>query len=440
MVTHLQQIDLPNLPYSQDDWTFKGADTREYTHIYHDYPAKMIPQIARKLLKLYGVKGGLLFDPYCGTGTSLVEAKLYPMNALGTDVNPLARLIAKAKTQNIHTEKLCKAIIDFQNSVAQIPANYDPDSDLFPKLSGLLESDFWFTPQVKARLSFIKQWIDKIEDEGIRLFFSVAFSETVRESSNTRSHEFKLYRYSAETLAKHDPQVFEIMRNKLLRNERGYHAYHHQLATKSIHSFTKIYDFNSVFGIADDLIPHESVDLVITSPPYGDSRTTVAYGQYSRLSSEWLGYGSAGEIDRNLMGGRVKPIMGCLPSEALRQAIDNIASLDNKRALEVLAFYTDLQHSIEAVAKVVKNGGRVCYVVGNRTVKGQILPTNQAVVDFFEANGFVFEQEFLRAIPNKRMPLKNSPSNLAGHIQKTMTKEYIIVMRKATTAELTAGN
>jgi len=55
-------------PHSQtqnvnDDWTFNGADTRELTHCYHDYPARMIPQVAGKLLDLFGTHAECLFDP-----------------------------------------------------------------------------------------------------------------------------------------------------------------------------------------------------------------------------------------------------------------------------------------------------------------------------------------------------------------------------------------
>ncbi|MGC8573983.1 MAG: DNA methyltransferase, partial [Thermoplasmata archaeon] len=80
------------------DWTFNGSQTREYTHIYHDYPARMIPQIPRNLLKLLNIKNGTLFDPYCGSGTTLVEGLLGGLNVVGLDINPLAKLISEAKT------------------------------------------------------------------------------------------------------------------------------------------------------------------------------------------------------------------------------------------------------------------------------------------------------------------------------------------------------
>jgi len=64
-----------------------------------------------------------------------------------------------------------------------------------------------------------------------------------------------------------------------------------------------IYDFNTVEGIPDN-VSSSDFDLIITSPPYGDSRTTVAYGQYSRLSSQWLELEEPNLVDKRLMGGQ----------------------------------------------------------------------------------------------------------------------------------------
>ncbi len=77
-----------------------------YTHCYHNYPAMMIPQVAHRLIMQYGKNAKRLFDLYCGTGTSLVEANLKGINAYGTDLNPMARLIAKAKTSKIVLQTL----------------------------------------------------------------------------------------------------------------------------------------------------------------------------------------------------------------------------------------------------------------------------------------------------------------------------------------------
>ena len=91
---------------------------------------------------------------------------------------------------------------------------------------------------------------------------------------------------------------------------------------------------------------------------------------------------------------------------------------------------TSLNISIKNVSKEVKKGGHVCYVVGNRTVCGVNLPTDQFTAWAFENSGFKYITTYLRDIPNKRMPSKNSPSNVAGKKVATMHKEYIVVLRK----------
>src|SRR5437868_4003850 len=174
------------------DWTFNGASTRAMTHCYHDYPARMIPQIAGRLLDNYGGDAKLLFDPYVGTGTSLVEGLVRGINVIGTDLNPLARLIAKAKTSRPEIREVDSQLTSFDKFITHPPAG---TTRLPTAIDGISRLDFWFKPDVIKRLARLKTFIDAIEDEAVRLFFQVAFSETARESSNTRNTEFKLYRY-----------------------------------------------------------------------------------------------------------------------------------------------------------------------------------------------------------------------------------------------------
>ena len=109
----------------QGNWDFRGADTKQYTHCFHIYPAMMIPQIARELINRFGKKGDLLFDPYCGTGTSLVEARIAGVNAIGTDLNPTARFISLAKTRDYNVKNLTKSINQYLKSI----------DDLMPSIS-----------------------------------------------------------------------------------------------------------------------------------------------------------------------------------------------------------------------------------------------------------------------------------------------------------------
>jgi hypothetical protein len=215
------------------------------------------------------------------------------------------------------------------------------------------------------------------------------------------------------------------MRSKLTRNREGLREFLEALPNPA--PSRQVFAFNTVEGVPPEV---GEVDIVVTSPPYGDSGTTVAYGQYSRLSAAWLGLHEAAKIDQKLMGSNKLKELPAFPSPTLNEALREIAATDAKRAREVAAFYVELEKSTAHVAPVVKRGGHACYVVGNRKVKGVALPTDLAIRDFFALRGYEYVTTHLRGIPNKRMPEKNSPTNVSGRREETMTREYVVVMRR----------
>ena len=289
--------------YKDVSWDFRKSDTKEYTHCFHNYPAMMIPQVARKLLERYGVRGGWLLDPYCGTGTSLVEASMFGMNAVGCDINPLVRLIASAKTIPLPLHILDEHLAHLDDALMQ--ARFTEDNPCAAQVPQIFNMDYWFSGRVVGYLSVIREYILSVRDKGVRDFLWVAFSETARECSYTKNGEFKLVRMPAQKLDAYDPDVFGIFQDKLTRNRKGLAAYIQQREDVEV----LVTDANT----ANDETPPgaQSFDLVITSPPYGDSSTTVAYGQFSRLSAEWIGLPNSRKVDRISMGGSRKD--GYLP-------------------------------------------------------------------------------------------------------------------------------
>jgi len=412
------------MKYTDTTWDFKQADTKEFTHCFHSYPAMMIPQIARKLIESYSKNVKLLFDPYCGTGTSLVEANLKNIDGIGTDLNPLARLIAKVKTTPINIQTLDLYLKDFNDKSFAIRFGINTKDEI--KLPDFKNIDFWFAKNTKKYLAIIKDYINDIEDINLQDFFRVAFSETVRDCSFTKKGEFKLVRIPLKKLQIFKPDVFGIMISKLLRNKKGLIEF---MNSKNNGANTNIYSFNSTCSIPQSIIPEKSVDLVITSPPYGDSRTTVAYGQFSRLANQWLDYDDASQIDNNLMGGK-KLNNYDFDSKILIETISKIQNKDYNRAKDVISFFADYYKSISNVSSVTKKGAYICYVVGNRTVKDTKIPTDLITKDFFESNGFKHKKTIIRNIPNKRMPSKNSPSNQVGKKSSTIKNEYIVICQK----------
>ncbi len=411
--------------YTDSSWDFTEANTKTLTHCFHAYPAMMIPQIASRLIEKYGTKAQLLFDPYCGTGTSLVEANVHGIDAVGTDLNPLARLIAKAKTTPIPLEILDHYIQEFNTMLLAIKfgRNGEPSVEL-PNFQNI---DFWFTKEVQIKLARLKAFIDAIDDASVRRFFYVAFSETVRESSLTRNSEFKLYRLPEKKRENFNPDVYGIMEQKIIRNRKGLMEFMRR-RTKPVEA--RIFSFNTVHGIPKEILPDASVDMILTSPPYGDSRTTVAYGQFSRLANQWLGFHEASKLDKELMGGRPLDLNGRFGIDVLDAVLDEIKARDEKRVKDVHAFYREYLQSIDNISNTLRPGGYACFVVGNRRVKSVTLPTDEITVALFARNGFEHVETIVRRIPNKRMPSQNSPTNEVGKKDSTMNFEYIVVMQK----------
>jgi DNA modification methylase len=410
--------------FRDETWDFRTANTKLYTHCFHTYPAMMIPQVAERILDEFGRNAKLLFDPYCGTGTSLVSANIKGINAIGTDINPLARLIAKAKTTIIPIETLDERIRDFHDFIFSVQWG---KRKVKPHIPNFMNIDYWFKKETQYQLAVIKEYIDQISTIDVQNFFKVGFSETIREVSLTKNSEFKLVRMSPHQIEKFNPDVFSIMLSKLKRNRDGMSQF---IKAKRSDAVSKVYDFDSVYGIPEDILPEGSVDIVLTSPPYGDSRTTVAYGQFSRLSNQWLGLEEFNEVDKRSMGGTRKKEIKSFDFKPLDELISKIGEIDEGRMYDVLSFYIDYERSISNVANVVRMGGIVAYVVGNRKVKGIEIPNDEITREFFERNGFTHICTIIREIPNKRMPKRNSPTNISGKTDTTMHYEYIVVLRK----------
>lgn len=396
------------------NWDFKEVDTKEYTHCIHTYPAMMIPQIARRLIYLYGKEAKTLLDPFCGSGTSLVEASLTPQikKAYGFDLNPLAILIAKVKTTPIKPELLKKRLLKILNS---------KEHNGIPNFKNI---EFWFKPKVITDLSILKTAINKIQDKDTKNFFLVCFSETVRNTSNTRNSEFKLYRMAKEKLENYNPNVFEKFKEVCNKSIKGIEQYNNSKTDTKIEA--------KLFSSMNKLpIEKESIDIIVTSPPYGDSKTTVAYGQFSRLALQWLDYEDINNLDKKLLGGKAsKELEVNIDSPTLKNIIQQISEKDEKRAKEVLSFYEDFDDVVIQLNRVMAKNGYVCFLVGNRTVKGVNIPTDKIMSEMFMARGdYKYITTHERAIPNKRMPKVNSPSNIKGQKVTTMCNEFIFVLK-----------
>ena len=454
----------------EDFWDFKLSTTHDLTHGLHSYPAMMVYPISRNIINIYKKYQSVetLLDPFMGSGTVLVEGMLGNIpNVYGADLNPLAVLMSEVKTTPLSVSQL-EAIELHKTSLAKIREQTIIVSEDFDKyIREELHLDitakkgwgdsahqyidayfkgkhknynyqyftnlgFWFLPKVVIQLQTIKNLILHEEDIAVRKFLLLAFSETVRTTSNTRNSEFKLFRMSADKLQTYNPNAFEEYFKTLNRN------------IGKMKDFISCNVFQSNVHINYDdtrflnSVPDHCVDLVITSPPYGDSRTTVAYGQFSRLSLLWLDLNYSNQsdtvdIDKTLLGGKPycnKQQWVLLGSPTLTETLGRIAERDLFRADDVFSFYIDLDKCLHSISNKMKEGGYQFWVVGNRTVKLQTLQTDKILSEMAQKYGLKYLFSFGRNISNKTMPSLNSPTNEPGARVRTMTKEIIVVLKK----------
>lgn len=417
---------MPNLQNNKreyiEEWNFKEFSMSEYIHTIHSYPAMMMPRIARNFIQQYASKDSVILDPYMGSGTTLLEGVVENVQkVIGFDLNPLAVLITTAKTTKFDLNEIKKEIDNLDYNLSKLVVYSRPTFSI-------LES--WFKEDTIEDLSKLKTIINSIENDQTRLFFMLVFSETVRFVSLTRNGEFKLYRIAESKRASHNPDTIDIFFQKLILTYETIKDFYEN--TNFLESNTEIQITND--ALINSNIEPNSIDLVVTSPPYGDSGTTVAYGQFSRLANEWLDFPDPIKLDSKLMGGtRIKDeIKFDIPE--LDNAVTKIKELEtekkSKRIPSVISFYKDYEESIKKVSEVVKPNGTVIYVVGNRRVRNVELPTDIITARMFEKFGFSHEKTIVRDIINKRMPNKTSPSNNSGDKVKTMTSEYIVILHK----------
>ena len=145
------------------------------THDIHPYTAKLIPHIPRYFVEKLSQPGDVVLDPFCGSGTVLLEARLLGRNAIGIDTNPLARLISSVKARPLPVQKLRRAIVTVERTLKERKHKASVE---FPNI------DYWFDKKAKGELQRIRGTLDSVrgemDEEGIRVFLLLCFSSIIR--------------------------------------------------------------------------------------------------------------------------------------------------------------------------------------------------------------------------------------------------------------------
>ena len=333
-------------------WNFHDEDTQPHLHALHSYPARFIPQIPRKAIADYSTAGQLVLDPFCGSGTTVLESILMERPAIGVDNNAVAVLISKAKTTPYTAQDLL-ALQTFLSDLHYLPSGktWRPGYD---RLS------FWFDEEAITDLSYIRGAIDQLP-EPCRAFALAVFSSIVLRVSHQDSDT-----HYTKVIREYKPHsALSFYRTKLQDSlER----------LLQIHSLPRTL---AQIHLADSrrltFITNDSVDLIVTSPPYLNA---YDYHKYHRQRLHW--------IDGDIVFARDKEIGKHDTFSRPRAAPDQ--------------YFSDMQACFIEWQRVLKPGARALVVVADGIVSGSPVPVADRFTEMMDELGLSLENHWLREI------------------------------------------
>lgn len=397
----------------------EGAHTIPCTHGLHRFPGKFIPNLPRFLIREYlpDDRNRVIFDPFCGSGTTLVEAALEGHAAIGVDIDPLATTIARAKTTLLSDSQLTT----LEDHWSEFDYG-DGDDGLVPDVPNL---HHWFAERTMVELSAIKRGCLALP-EPMRQFCLVVFSSIIRRVSNADDQTQKTY--VSGTLPKTPPlpsKLFPVFLERAIAGMREYSA--RLPRVPSVEVMTA--DARNLSGVY--------IDDVVTSPPYIDS---IDYVHNQMLEYYWLlaelgldGYGAYQQLRKTPMGFvrnpldrlvELDPSLGTRAAMLLRAACERINEVSPKEAESVLGFFVDFRSHALAMQDLQSSGAVYACVVGNSWIRGAEVPTTEIITDLFLGAGYRLEDRFVYEI--RRHYMKFPRRNNSGKI----TQDHILLFRR----------
>lgn len=326
------------------------TDTSYLTHDFHPYPAKFIPQIPKEILHRLSEEGDWVLDPFCGSGTTLVESKLHNRNAIGIDVNPISCLISRTKTTPLNHEKRNKAeerISDIREDI------FSGESYDIPDYHNI---DYWFEDFVMEELSVIKHHSLKSDDSEIRDFLFTAMSAILVKVSNQESDT----RYKSVDKDLEPRDVWRSFYDQAKEMLQTYRAFEESASKSTVQIFKEdIQEFNP---------PDQEIDLVITSPPYPNS---YDYYLYHKHRMYWLDFDPKDVQEREL-GSRNKHS-------------DHDMGLDK--------YVSPMNTAVRKTSKMLRDGHPFVVVIGDAIIDDKLIKMDEVMDDIFINHGYDIDQK-----------------------------------------------
>lgn len=362
-------------------WDFPDSKSSKGSlHAIHPYPAKFIPEIPQALIAEFApAAGSLILDPFCGSGTSLVEAQRAGYDAVGVDLNPIACRISRLKTGP--TPRSLGLVASHCRDMAVAISGEIPHD--IPNLS------HWFQPQVSDAVSALKTAIQSEAPADCRDALELALSSILVRVSNQDSDT----RYAAVNKEITRKQVLDLFLESAGRIEAALRA------RPAVSSEVKIIE-SDILSVKPDVIGRR-VGLVVTSPPYPNA---YEYWLYHKYRMWWLGHDALRVKEREI-GARAHFFGGGAKAGDFERQMAGVFRLFDK---------------------VCTDDATVCFVVGDSKIHGRIVDNAEALKAAASGSGFVAEGHVMR---NMRASKKSF--NLA---HARIRQEHILVFKRRSAA------
>ncbi|KDU96646.1 hypothetical protein GLUCORHAEAF1_00570 [Komagataeibacter rhaeticus AF1] len=405
------------------------GSTNKSAHAIHPYPAKLLVNIPQFFLAaLPTVSGSALLDPFCGSGTVLYEGMLAGLRPIGSDSNPLARLITTAKLT-----PLDRAIA--RRHLDEVMAAYPSAS---PNIPDVVNRDYWFSERISDCLGRLKTAIQRNVPAPYRPVFDVSFSATARRVSYADPRLSVPVKINPDRSARYGAKGDEVIRRLVRLGEVDVGALFWSIASQNIQRCPELgqlfaVDRPEIFSDARSLgVAEASVDLAITSPPYVGAQK---YVRASSLSLGWLGLTpdcKLRPIERQSIGREHLAADEALTSSGtgIPEAdalLEEIVERNPLRARIAQRYLLEMRDALSELSRTMKHDGNLVLVVGPNLVAGLEFPTPFFLQRIAEGLGFSTKLHLLDSIASRGLMTKRNRT--AGLIQQ----ESVFLLKRVRT-------
>lgn len=305
--------------------------------------------------------------------------------------------------------------------------------------------NYWFAQDTQIELMALLEEIENIEILSFRYFFEMAFSAIIitktggvslaLDLAHTRPHKAKyIITQNGTCISNNDFSDSILKKNKILtKTLRSPIDEFGKRVKQNIKSIIENKPFQirslAICANAQNLpLKNESVDLIITSPPYASN--AIDYMRAHKFSLVWLGHRikDLSTKRKEYIGGETfnNTHLIKLPDETA-MVVKSLSSFDKKKGIVLHRYYSEMTLVLEEMYRTLKPGKVAIVVVGNSILRGKDTKIPECLADIGRAIGFEIPAIGIRNLDrNRRMLPAGAECNLSSQIQQRMHKEYVI--------------